>query len=326
MEATPGVSVVIPTRARPGLVVRCVAAVLDDSATSEVIVVIDGDDPGTEAALLPVARDDRRVRVVHADSVSGGRLGEQRIRDHGARLAAFPVVLALDDDIVAEPGMVTGHARRHAGAADLVVLGHMPVAQPAPGRRWSAATRLYADGYELACERFDDDPGSILLGLWGGNFSVRREHWLRALEDEPAASSAMHTDREFGLRLRRLGLKGIFDRGLRATHHDERDVRRLARDASGSALANIGLERAYPEIAPSDAPARLARRLVAAVAVVTPRMLWRPMLELLMRVVELARERELEASERAATRLVWRLVYERTLKEAHRSAAPGRPA
>ena len=45
--------------------------------------------------------------------------------------------------------------------------------------------------------------GSILEGLSGGNFSVRREHWLAADGLDRIALEHMHTDREFGLGLRR---------------------------------------------------------------------------------------------------------------------------
>jgi glycosyltransferase involved in cell wall biosynthesis len=315
--AVPHVSVVIPTCERPALVVRTLAAVLDDVATSEVIVVVDGDDAETDAALLPYVQADPRVRITRAGALGADRRGEQRVRDHGATLARSEVVLALDDDIVAAPGLVSAHARWHATDQDLVVLGYMPVATALPGHRWSAATRLYAENYERACVGFEADPASILLGLWGGNFSVRREHWLRALELERLPVDFMHTDREFGLRLRQLGLRARFDRGLRSTHHDERDVRRLADAARGSAVADVRFQRSYADVVAPSARAsnRFARWLVDALVTVTrPERVWRPALELLARLAELAQARNLIAAEHALTRLIWRVAYERELR------------
>ena len=187
------------------------------------------------------------------------------MREHGAKLAREEVILALDDDIIAAPGMVSGHARWHKMGSDLVVLGYMPVAPPPPGGRWSAATRLYAEDYERACDAFDQAPDSALTGLWGGNFSVRREHWRRADELERVRLDSMHTDREFGLRLHQLGLRGRFDRRLRAFHHDERSATRLAEAARGSAVATVRFEQAG--VVPPDPPirSRYARWIVVGV-------------------------------------------------------------
>jgi hypothetical protein len=314
--AAPTISVVIPTRGRPELVLRTLKAVLADPATTEAVVVIDGDDAETEASLANIARSDARVRLTHTSPTAGAPLGEQRVRDHGARIARSDVILALDDDIVAEPGMVSGHARWHAARDDLVVLGYMPVAPPPAGRRWSAATRLYSESYERACRAFDADPDSILAGLWGGNFSVRREHWAKADELEHVPVDFMHTDREFGLRLRRLCLHGRFDRSLRALHHDERDVARLVAAARGSAVANERLHRAHPDlVAPVERPpGGVTRWIVRALVAVTrsPRA-WGLTIRLLTRLTGFAHARHLTSSEDALTRLASRLAYEREI-------------
>ncbi len=320
--ALPGVSVVIPTRGRPEVLGRTLHAVLADPATSEVVVVVDGEDAATEEVLGSYARQDRRVRTAAAPALPGAPRGEQRVRDHGARLARFDVILALDDDIVPEPGMIGGHARWHTSGHDLVVLGYMPVAPPAPGRRWSAATRLYAEGYERACHAFEREPEAILAGIWGGNLSVRREHWLRAAETEPVVIDFMHTDREFGLRLRRLGLRARFDRRLRALHHDERDITRLAEAARGSAIAHVRLHGAYPDLQPRFE--RPSTRIAMPLLVLTrPRRVWEPTLRVLTRLAGFAHARNLAAADYGLTRLVWRIAYERELAKARDARESG---
>ena len=310
--------------AGPKRVARTVDAVLEDPAAIEVLVVTDGPDPETEAALAVVAQRDARLRVVAAPAHTGAPAGEQRVRDHGARTARGDVILALDDDIVAGPGLVSGHARWHE-TADLVVLGYMPVAPPPPGERWNAATRLYAEGYEGACRRLEEDPGSILEGLWGGNFSVRREHWLAAAGLDPIALEHMHTDREFGLRLRRLGLRGRFDRRLRAVHEDVHDLTRLTHSARGTAIAHARLHAAYADLDDDHSKPWLrgALRPVAC----RPR-LWAVMLGGLMAFTRFAGARRLRALEYGLSRGVWRLEYERTLHEAreHPPSAARDPA
>src|SRR5215475_1696049 len=83
--ARPEVSVVIPTRSRPDLVLRAVRSVLGQTMTDlEVVVVIDGPDPDTEAALETLG--DPRVRTVPLDVSSGAPTA----RNIGVRAARAP--------------------------------------------------------------------------------------------------------------------------------------------------------------------------------------------------------------------------------------------
>jgi glycosyltransferase involved in cell wall biosynthesis len=87
MTPAPAVSVVIPTLGRPDLVQRAVASVLGQTmADLELIVVVDGDDPPTLAALSGIG--DPRLTVI-ANAVSRGAAGA---RNAGA-------AAARDDDV-----------------------------------------------------------------------------------------------------------------------------------------------------------------------------------------------------------------------------------
>jgi Glycosyl transferase family 2 len=94
MVATPDVSVVIPTFARPALVLRAVRSALAQTLESiEVIVVIDGpDDQSTEAALATIT--DTRLHVIKLP-VQGGA---PNARNVGVRAALAPWTAMLDDD------------------------------------------------------------------------------------------------------------------------------------------------------------------------------------------------------------------------------------
>ncbi|MEO3747034.1 glycosyltransferase family 2 protein [Plantactinospora sp. B5E13] len=93
MSATPTVSVVIPTRSRPELVTRAVRSVLAQTVDDiEVIVVVDGPDDLTRAAL--VALDDPRVRVVELPESQGA----PNARNVGVAEARAPWTALLDDD------------------------------------------------------------------------------------------------------------------------------------------------------------------------------------------------------------------------------------
>ena len=89
----PTISVVIPTRGRPTLVTRAVASVLGQTRRDlEVIVVVDGPDPATTAALEAVT--DPRLRVL----ANPATLGAGAARNAGIAAAAAPWVAFLDDD------------------------------------------------------------------------------------------------------------------------------------------------------------------------------------------------------------------------------------
>ncbi len=92
-QPSPRVSVVIPTFGRPELVTRAVDGVLAQTMSDlELLVVVDGDDPATTAALA--ARPDPRLRVI----VNETKRGAGRTRDVGAKAGRGQWVAFLDDD------------------------------------------------------------------------------------------------------------------------------------------------------------------------------------------------------------------------------------
>ena len=139
----PTVSVVVPTYRRRDNLTEVVLPLLEDPALLELLVVVDGCDDGSLELLEQIAASHPRLRPVWTEN-SGGAAARQT----GIDAAVGDVVLLLDDDVVAAPGLVSGHARRHQEHDDLVVLGYMPTRPPEPGARGRFATHLYAQEYE----------------------------------------------------------------------------------------------------------------------------------------------------------------------------------
>lgn len=93
MPSAPEVSVVIPTRSRPALVTRAVRSALAQTIENlEVIVVIDGPDDPTRAALAAIT--DSRLRVVGLPQQGGA----PDARNAGVRAARARWTALLDDD------------------------------------------------------------------------------------------------------------------------------------------------------------------------------------------------------------------------------------
>jgi glycosyltransferase involved in cell wall biosynthesis len=225
-ERLPTVSVVIPTRGRRDVLPAAMDPLLGDPAATEVVVVLDGPEDGSIEWVESRAAAEPRLRAVCTPG-----LGPGAARDAGVRAASGAVVLLVDDDVIAEPGLVSGHARRHAREEGLLVAGYMPARVPAARHAGDFAMRLYAHEYEQACRSYERDPDAVLRGLWGGNVSLRRSDFLRVQERGGDAPVRYHEDRDFGLRCRRAGLRPAFDRSLRAVHRHRRDLAGFARDA-----------------------------------------------------------------------------------------------
>ncbi|MET7392391.1 glycosyltransferase family 2 protein [Dactylosporangium sp. NPDC005572] len=137
----PEVSVVIPTRNRPELVVRAVRSALAQTVQDiEVVVIIDGPDPATVAALEAVG--DERVRPIELPASGGAPAA----RNHGVDAANADWVAFLDDDDEWLPEkLATQLGRARAANVPLPIVGSrlymrtpraeliMPRRVPAPG-------------------------------------------------------------------------------------------------------------------------------------------------------------------------------------------------
>jgi len=87
------VSVVIPTRNRPALVMRAVQSVIAQTLSDiEIIVVIDGDDGITETTLQKLVDPRLRIFVLPENG------GASAARNFGASVATAPWIAFLDDD------------------------------------------------------------------------------------------------------------------------------------------------------------------------------------------------------------------------------------
>lgn len=240
------VSVVMPTYRRRDRLPTVLAPLLRDPAAHEVVVVVDGSDDGSIELLRELAAHEPRLRPIWQENA-----GEGAARHAGVLAATGDVVLLLDDDVVAEPGLVAGHAAHHRDRIPRVVVGYMPTPEPRPGDAAAFATRLYAEAYEGRCARYETEPATVLRHLWAGNISLPREACLEVGLSSDAFTERYHPDRELGLRLLEAGLEGVFDRSLRATHHHDRSLDAFRRDAHSQGAGWTLVHLLHPQTAGS---------------------------------------------------------------------------
>lgn len=206
---SPDVSIVIPTHNRRALLEKALdrlVAQTVDMARTEVIVVVDGCSDDTEEMLRSQDRPFDLQVVVQEQR------GAAASRNAGARVARAPMIIFIDDDIMAAPDLVEQHIRAHRDEETTVTIGRLaPDPSPKVPGWWRWLEWQVDKQYRLMQAGQRPINGRC---LYSGNFSVKREAFLQVGGfDETLRHSE---DVELGLRLEQNG--AIF---------------RLALDASG---------------------------------------------------------------------------------------------
>ncbi len=242
---TATVSVLVPTCNRGDRLAELLDA-LETEPAEEIIVVVNGKRDSSLEILEARAQADPRIKSFWVEEPNQWR-SLQVAADH----ATSDVILMLDDDVIPGPGLVKGHARHHATESDLVVVGYMPVVLPARRRPGEYPLDLYSRDYESACAKYERDPIAILRGCWAGNVSLRRATALGVGLDSSADRPGRyrhHGDRDFGLRCEAAGLRGVFDRSLRAAHKFQRPPALFARSARRSGYDRWRIHRTHVDV------------------------------------------------------------------------------
>ncbi len=121
-------SVIIPTRGRPEILARAVAALGDQSLARgeyEVLLGTDGHDPASEVAARRAWPHDPGLLTIAA----APHAGQASVRNRLLPLARGRVIVFLNDDVIAERGLVEAHATdpaHSASASASLVLGATP--------------------------------------------------------------------------------------------------------------------------------------------------------------------------------------------------------
>lgn len=255
-EGTPTLSVVIPTRNRAAQVLRAVDVLLADPAVHEVVVVVDGSDDGTTAALEDRARQAPGLRPMWQPHAGAGAA-----RQRGVEAAGGELVLLLDDDVVPRPGLASGHAEVHAAHdGPLVVVGAMPT--PRPQRRGvdSVTTDLYVDDYAACTADWLRNPDTVLEHLWSGNLSLPRALAAEVGLDDLDMGALFFEDRDLGMRLRAAGVPAVYRPELAAEHQHARSLRAFLDDARRQGRGLVVLHQRYPALVPDPTGRWIAGR------------------------------------------------------------------
>ena len=206
------VSVIIPTYRREAPLRRCLAGVLAQRHPAFEVLVVDQSpehEPETWAALAALPP--------HACHVRLARPSVTAAVNAGARLAAAPLLLFLDDDVeVADRELLAHHARHYDDPSIAGVVGRIVHAE----RRADLPRPAAAGPLGFLAMNFDHPHAMDVPTAAGANMSFRRALVERLGGfDERYTANAFRWETDFSLRVIRSGLRIRYDPEARVVHH-----------------------------------------------------------------------------------------------------------
>jgi len=174
----------------------------------EVIVGDDGSRDGTFEAVCSLPMPYRLRIFTHQNG------GPAAATNLAARHAVNDVLVLLDDDQIASPGLIRAHIEAHRRYGDILVQGLFPLADVSRNR---GSSLLYESHLLNDLAPYDvEHPFS--KGIWSANVSVRRETWQRVGGLDETFREYGGEDTDFGFRIAASGCPVIFVPGA-LSHH-----------------------------------------------------------------------------------------------------------
>lgn len=216
--AAPLVSVVVPTYRRPDLLEGCLDALAHQTLPArqlEVVVVDDGSRDRTAQVLASMGQ--RMPNLVPL--VQERNAGPAAARNRGVERATAPLVLFLDDDVVADRSTAETHVRLHALSDGTTgVLGRVdwhPALRVTPFMRW-----LDASGLQFAYDTWLR-PGVVdppYAAFYTANLSVPRALLQQVGGFDERFPYAAYEDMELAWRLSAVGFQMHYHPEVRVYH------------------------------------------------------------------------------------------------------------
>lgn len=253
MSADPlAISVVVPTYQRRELLLRVLGALGAQTLPRkwfEVVVVCDGCTDGTADAARAWAAAHDGLTVTVLDPPNAGAAAA---RNRGARATAAPLVLFLDDDMIAHPDLLVAHLARHLRTPGGIVIGAVPVDPSSPRSFLTVGLAAWADRRDARLSA----PGAVVPAddVLTGQISLPRAVFEALGGFDPrftAGGTFGGEDVDLGWRARRQGIPIVYE--PRAVSHQvyDKTFRALGRDVRHAGAADVRMARLHPEIVPS---------------------------------------------------------------------------
>ncbi len=244
---TPELSIIIPTRDRCDPLRRTLDALALQTvpaAAFEVIVVADGcrdnTAPHVRSLDLPFA-----LRVVEQPAT-----GAAAARNRGADRATAPILLFLDDDMEASPGLLGAHLASHRSHPGKVALGYFRL----PRDRGDADIVVshvdiwWGDRFTSMCR---ESHRFSFVDLFTGNVSLPRDLFFLSGGFDEQFHGRAGEDYELAVRLLKQGAMFRFVPEASCIHHDRPTHRRVIERAYAEGRGHVLIASRHPETFPA---------------------------------------------------------------------------
>ncbi len=241
----PAVSVVIPTRDRQATLRETLATLAAQDFPAggcdfEVIVVLDGCRDGSRQ-MLEQLHPPFEMRVI--DKAHGGA---GAARNAGAAVARAELLLFLDDDIRADPGLVREHLAAQREHGPMVGIGRLTFRST---RGSGGLVGFLSDWWKSHDERLTREPESAdSTDAYAGNICLPRS-WINAVGGF-AIDLARPDDVELAFRLEMAGHPFRYVPGAAGRQEFDKSPEAIRRDARLEGEGAVELLRRHPPILP----------------------------------------------------------------------------
>lgn len=216
----PKISVIIPTKNRAEMVRRFLPT-LAEQTTSEHYEIIVVDNGSTDSTIEVVTELSSRWPFIRL--ITESKPGSAAACHAGALAAKAPLIMFVDDDMLAVPELVEEHLHKHVESPESCVLGQILSAESEhPFERMLA---YIFDGPRLSLPNRDPEPSDY----WSGNVSMPRSVYLGLGGYNQVFSQLGYgKDVDFGKRLVEAGIPIVFaEKALTLQHFAERFAERM---------------------------------------------------------------------------------------------------
>ena len=241
MNATPYLSVIIPTFQRRDSVERELRALARQTLapeTFEVTVAIDGSQDGTREMVEAFAAPYRLNCMWQPNR------GRAAARNAGVRVARGEVLVFFDDDMQPAPDCLAAHWRAHSGQSRLGVMGAVPIRLDETAS--PVAAYIGAKFNQHLEELARPDHQLVLRDFYIGHFSIRRALLLEAGGFDEAFTLYGNEDLELSLRLIEAGVRLIYQPEAVAYQCYAKDFSGLAYDTIAKGQTAVLLASKHP--------------------------------------------------------------------------------
>src|SRR5438105_540388 len=242
-------SVVIPTYNRRAFLLQTLESLERQTASGDAFEVVVGVDGSTDGTVQALERLDPPYLLRWVDQRNGGPAAATNA---AARIARHEVLIFLDDDQLAAPGLVEAHLRAHQRLGDVLVQGFYPLA---PGYDRRGASLLYQRSF-ISTFAPIDRAHPTTAHVWSANMSLRRATWAAVGGLDETFREYGGEDTDFGVRLARdRGVPVLFEPAALSYHLHSvsyRATRRQAFSAGRSLVRALGVPDLPPRTSAFD--------------------------------------------------------------------------